>query len=128
MVAVAPQEKVLDRRETLVPSEHIGPGSPDHAGPSYDDLNTPMIALVGFVSAIVTFVCIFGLQAAYLQYDRGLQQAKVIDVRLEQVESAIASQKSQLASYGWINREEGVVKLPIDRAMDVVVNEASRTN
>jgi hypothetical protein len=127
MVAVAPQEKVLQRRETLVPSEHIGSTQADHTAP-YDDLNTPMIALAGFVSAIVTFVCIFGLQAAYLQYDRGLQQSKVVDVRLEKVETALDSQKSQLTSYAWINREAGTVKLPIDRAMDLVVRENSQSN
>lgn len=32
-------------------------------------------------------------------------------------------QAAQLGSYGWIDRDAGVVQLPIDRAMDLVVRQ-----
>jgi hypothetical protein len=32
-----------------------------------------------------------------------------------------AREKEQLASYGWVDREKGVVRIPIDRAMDLLV-------
>jgi hypothetical protein len=38
-----------------------------------------------------------------------------------------AKQEKQLASYAWIDRDKGVVQLPIDRAMELVVRD-SRPN
>ncbi len=41
-----------------------------------------------------------------------------IDLRNEQLRD--------LESWGWVDREKGVAKIPIEQAMDVVVREASR--
>ncbi len=91
--------------------------------PAYDDLNTPMIALVGFLSAIVTFICIIGLQAAYLQYATN-HEAEKRDVRLEAVESILSAQKAKLNSgYGWVNKETKTISMPIDQAMKVVAEQ-----
>jgi len=91
------------------------------AKPAYDDLDTPMIALVGVVSALLTFICIFGLQAAYLQYSVELENSKVMNVRLENVERVQNAQTSKLnADYAWIDKGTEKVQMPIDRAMKVV--------
>jgi hypothetical protein len=34
-----------------------------------------------------------------------------------------AKQQKQLESYGWVDQKAGVVQLPIDRAMDLVVRD-----
>jgi hypothetical protein len=34
-----------------------------------------------------------------------------------------AKQAKQAASYGWVDQKAGVVQLPIDRAMDLVIQE-----
>jgi hypothetical protein len=36
------------------------------------------------------------------------------------LEEFLASEDEFLTTYGWINREEGVVRIPIDRAMELV--------
>jgi hypothetical protein len=33
----------------------------------------------------------------------------------------------QLTTYGWVDREKGVVRIPIDRAMTLLVEEAGET-
>jgi hypothetical protein len=30
----------------------------------------------------------------------------------------------ELSTYGWVDEEQGVVRIPIDRAMDLLVKEA----
>ena len=36
-----------------------------------------------------------------------------------------AAQAARLQAYGWIDREKGVVALPVERAMELVVGESS---
>ncbi|MEW4561100.1 hypothetical protein AB1K70_01155 [Bremerella sp. JC770] len=92
--------------------------------PMYDDMNTPVIALVGFVSAVVTFVCIIGLQAAYLQFENDQFQKKVVDVKLEVEDSIVSAQKAKLNDgYSWVNKETKTIGMPIEQAMKVVADK-----
>ena len=95
-----------------------------HAKPAYEDLNTPMIALIGFVSAFLIFACIFALQAAYLQFAYNVDQAKVVDVRYQETESMLDAQRAKLnTNYQWADREAQTIIMPIEQAMRVVVEE-----
>jgi hypothetical protein len=38
----------------------------------------------------------------------------------------LEKQRRELDRWGWVDREAGVAKIPIDRAMDIVAREASR--
>lgn len=91
---------------------------------SYDDLNTPMIALIGFVSAFLVFACIFALQAAYLQFAYNVDQAKVVDVRYHETESMLDAQRAKLnTNYQWADRNAQTIIMPIEQAMRVVAEE-----
>lgn len=110
--------------EAVVPevdAEHAA-----HLPAQADDLNTPVIAVVGFVSAILTFAIVVGLQAGYHQYANYLHnESKVAKPGSDASTAIIASQKATMNDYGWVNKQEGKVALPIDRAMQLVVNEYS---
>lgn len=97
---------------------------PESDAPMYDDMNTPMIALVGFVSAVVTFICIIGLQAAYLQFEKKQYEQKVVDVKLEVEDSILSAQKAKLNDgYSWVNKETKTIGMPIEQAMKVVADK-----
>jgi len=89
----------------------------------YDDINTPLVAVIGFISAIVIFAIIVGVQALYLSYEQAVIERR--ESRSPSVEAAnlIAEQEARLQRQGWINREEGRIAISIDRAMQVVVHE-----
>ncbi|MBA2115531.1 hypothetical protein [Bremerella alba] len=92
--------------------------------PMYDDMNTPMIALVGFVSAVVTFISIIGLQAAYLQFEKQQYEDKVVNVKLEVEDSILSAQKAKLNDgYSWVNKETKTIGMPIEQAMKVVADK-----
>ncbi len=111
-----PQETAT---ETLVADSHNG-----HELPQYDDLNTPMIGLVGFISAVVTFICIIGLQAAFLQFEKQQHQEKVVDQVLEVEDSILSAQKAKLNNgYSWVNKESKTIGMPIEQAMKVVADQ-----
>ena len=103
---------------------HVEEPQVDSTGPQYDDLNTPMIALVGFVSAAVTLICILGLQAAYLQFEQMEYETKVVNVKLNEVDSVLSAQKEKLnGGYAWVNKQDKVISMPIDQAMKVVAEQ-----
>jgi len=37
----------------------------------------------------------------------------------------VAKQEKQAASYGWVDRKAGIVQVPIERAMELVVQDYS---
>jgi hypothetical protein len=39
----------------------------------------------------------------------------------EDLESYLQAQRETLNSYGWVNRETGIVRIPIDRAMELLL-------
>ena len=88
-----------------------------------DDLNTPLITTIGIVSAVLLFVIIVVLQAWFAQAQREEFRRKVVDVRATEAADAWAEQEGRLAGYRWVDRERGVVAIPIERAMELVARE-----
>ncbi len=86
-------------------------------------LDVPMIVTIGLISTSLTVAMIFGVQALYY---RGLSQEnerKVIAVTAADSDSRVAEQKAQLTRYAWLDRDQGKVAVPIERAMNLVVKE-----
>ncbi len=97
-----------------------GTAQDGRAKPSYDDINVPILVMVGLVSAIVTFLIIAAVQGLAYRMEDSFQRASNIDVRgAEEVRKMIAGQKDLLAG-----GERGA-KVPIDQAMDRMVERYS---
>jgi hypothetical protein len=86
-----------------------------------DDVNSGLIAVVGFVSAIVTFALIIGIQVLYYHVSQAENERKVIRVSDVESDSMLAQQEAKLARY---DNDKGRVTIPIERAMELVVREA----
>jgi hypothetical protein len=89
----------------------------------HNDVNTPMIALVGFLGAVVTFALIVALQVLYYAAANKQDEAKIVNVPTTESDSLLAEQEIKLTRYGWIDRQQGRVAIPIERAMELVVRE-----
>ena len=89
----------------------------------YDDPNVPVSVVVAIISAVLLFVIIIGLQAVYFSMQGTELDKKVLSRSNDALESVRAEQLEQLNSYGWVSQPEGVVHIPIDRAMELVVQE-----
>ena len=87
-----------------------------------DGLYTPGIVVAGVVSAVATFVVIVALQALYLMLDK-TQRREAAQNAIDTSESLIAEQHAKLNQYGWIDRENDLVVVPIDRAIELTVAE-----
>lgn len=93
-------------------------------GPDQDDPNAPMTVVVGIVGCILVFVIIVALQALFHEAKDAEFRRKVINQKPEQLRSLRSEQLEQLNSYRWVDQQAGVVAIPIDRAMELMVQEA----
>lgn len=90
-----------------------------------DDLNVPLIIVVGALFVILTFVTIVLLQAYFFKEQAAEYTRKAIETRSEELASVQAEQLAELQGYRWIDRNKGVVGIPIERAMELVAAEAA---
>ena len=90
----------------------------------YDDPNVAASAVVGIISAILLFVIIVMLQAVFYRAEQRELAKKVYSQPFEALQRLDATQLEQLNSYGWISQPEGVVHLPIERAMELMAAES----
>lgn len=88
-------------------------------------------AEVGFIAwsdvAIVIFiiVTIFAVQSYFNSLRNHEEFVKVLEPVSEDIRNLRAREDSELHSYKYIDRQAGTVRLPIQRAMELMVNEAS---
>jgi hypothetical protein len=92
-------------------------------GDGIGDPNTPATVVVGVVGAILLVVCVVLLQAYFYRSEADEVRRKVLAVAPEELAQARAEQLGVLNSYRWIDEKAGIVGIPIDRAMELVVAE-----
>lgn len=86
------------------------------------DPKTGLTLVVGIVGALVLVTIIVGLQAVYYDVEGDIVTEIYAEPNLD-VKMVKAQQLELLNSYGWVDREQGVVRIPIDRAMELVIAE-----
>lgn len=91
-----------------------------------DDLNTPAVAVVGLVGAIVVFAIIVLLMVVFQRVESRQRYLKDVSRAYSQVSQLTTDQQGRLASYGWVDQKKGIAHIPVSRAMDLVATELSR--
>ena len=93
------------------------------AGEGIGDPDTPVTLVAGVVGAILLVICVVLLQAYFHASEKQEALRKVVAVVPEELAQARADQLGVLNSYRWIDEKAGVVGIPIERAMALVVAE-----
>jgi hypothetical protein len=90
----------------------------------YDDVNTPVIAAIGFlaIAGLVAFVLF--LEVLYYRDAARQEDEKVIAQPTVEVLNLKTEQQGRLANYAWADHK--IKAIPIDRAMDLVLAELAR--
>ena len=86
----------------------------------YDDPDVPASAIVGIIGAILLFAIIVALQALFYSMEEEELARKVYDQPYEALQELDADQLETLNSYGWVSEADGIVHIPIDRAMELL--------
>jgi hypothetical protein len=90
------------------------------------EVNTPLVALIGVVGALIAFLMIVGVEVLFYHLEDIETYKKVILQSPEEISNLVAQQQAQLYSYRWIDQKKGIVSIPIDRAMELVVRDLNR--
>jgi hypothetical protein len=101
------------REEAAEPSSRRGIGDP----------NTEWTVVSLVVFGVLLFVLVVWLQSFYYRVENEELQSKVVAEAPEDLAKVRADEEAQLAGYRWVDQEHGVVAIPIDRAMDLLVKQ-----
>lgn len=105
--------KTLDTHASSASDGHHGQ-APER--PSYDDINTPVVVLVGAISAIVTLLTIMFVQGMYYHWQNSFIHTRSSEVSSIPAVQQIEAQKELLAG------GDGKT-ISIDKAMQSVVKK-----
>lgn len=88
-----------------------------------DDPNSLMTVVVGVISCVLLLAILFGLEAVFY----GLQQRefrdKVVNRKPVELQQVRAEGEQAIRDYRWIDREQGVIGIPIERATELLIEE-----
>ncbi|MFG0256745.1 MAG: hypothetical protein ACF8GE_02470 [Phycisphaerales bacterium JB043] len=91
---------------------------------SHGEIHPALIALVGLVGAVFVIATMVVL-AIYFNQETRAQIEEVVEgtnVAVEYLERS-ARWDAEQTSYGWIDQEAGVVRIPVDAAVSIVARE-----
>src|SRR5208337_4538889 len=123
----------------------------EHGSFEHQDMQAGAILFFLVTLAVVTVICLFGLRGVYAYLDRrekasqpavnplvtnvpedtrhvapGYPQSAFPSPKLEedergQLNGILSDEDKTLYSYGWVDEKSGTVRIPIDRAMELLV-------
>lgn len=82
---------------------------------------TMVSVLIGLALAGIMTAAMFWIG----DYYRGPQRSRS-EAGRQTLQELQAAEQQDLQNYGWVNRSEGTVRIPVDRAMQLLVEEARR--
>lgn len=91
------------------------------------DVDVPKVTTIGVVSVLLLVVILVGTHGFYLMYDRAEFAAKHFPATSPLVDQTTAASAKNLHGYGWVNPEQSAVRIPIDRAMQVMAGNRGQT-
>ena len=91
-----------------------------------DDVDAPLIAVLGFIGALLVFLLIIGLEVLFYSMERDERERKYIERAPAEFSQLQAQQMARLTEYRYLDPKKGVVAIPVDRAMELVVEELSK--
>lgn len=86
-----------------------------------DEVPASPIFVVGIVSSLLVFASVVGLAALFISVQKADAESKREPSRSRIVEES--QQHANLAEYRILDPEKKIVRIPIERAMDLVVED-----
>lgn len=123
------------------------PGSPHDRGPGYErrDANIGGLLQFAFWMAVVLAVTLAGMKLTFKYFQRTQPLGATTSPMVSETERTLppkprlqaqphfelaeycAAQQQSVNSYSWINQQAGIVHIPVDRAMDLILERGLPT-
>ena len=85
-----------------------------------DDPDALTTATVGIVGTIIVLIVVVFVQGLYESEKRDEFQRKVVDEAPAELRGRRAAQRTRLEETGWVDKQHGIVAIPIERAMELL--------
>ena len=83
--------------------------------------NTTLVSALGWVGVFLVFVLVVAI--TYLR-DPAASQLEKDKVARDTIRAQVINDQAELVDrYQWVNQPEGVIRVPVERAMELVVEE-----
>ena len=82
-------------------------------------------ATVGIVGTILVIVVVVFVQGLYLSVNRSEFQRKVVNEAPAELRSLRAAQWTRLHATGWVDKQNGFVAIPIEKAMELLAQDGN---
>jgi hypothetical protein len=92
---------------------------------AHDDTKNIRIVVFAGVGLIILVVLLVWLRSYFFLVRNETVYTNVLSVKNPKLVELRAREDAQLGSYAWVDKEKGIVQIPIDRAMELVVRESS---
>ncbi|MGD1276989.1 MAG: hypothetical protein ABR964_07185 [Tepidisphaeraceae bacterium] len=89
--------------------------------PMKQEVNVPLVLTIGIVSGVLLVVMIIGTEAWYRSEEQSEIAAKAREYPYQPLIDLKASGSKRISEYRWVDRNNGVVAIPIERAMQIMV-------
>jgi hypothetical protein len=96
------------------------------SGTPTDDPSASPTAYVILVFVAVFVIVLIALQAYFGRALNRELEVKVLEREPQALDELRAEQAGQIHGYRWVDREAGVVAIPIERAMDITARELAQ--
>lgn len=83
---------------------------------SQDSVNVGLLATLGIGGLVFTYAVVLALQWLYLHGQQREQAEKVLAVPNQAKIELVQQGQERLSGYGWVDRENGLVHIPIEEA------------
>jgi len=80
-----------------------------------------LIAFITLITCIVLISFVIFVRELFKSWGEEELQRKVYTVQSEQLKDLRATEKQKLSKYQWVSQKDGVVRIPTDRAMELVI-------
>jgi hypothetical protein len=96
----------------------------DRETPYVEDTHYKALLLTVIGSVVVIVATLVWLRGWFFTVRNETVHVQVLSVENDELKIRRADEEIQLGSYGWVDEESGVVRIPIDRAIEVLAEEA----
>ena len=101
------------------------PTRPAGVAPEERDPKSGSTLIVGAVGVILLAVVIILLQVLFYRTSEAEKWRKVISQQPAELRGVQSEQREMLNGYRWVDQPNGVVAIPVDEAMKLVVRETA---
>lgn len=87
------------------------------------DANVPLLAVIGAVSVLLILIIVIGVEAWFLSEQNAEIARKFDNTPVTWLQELKTEQQAKLETTRWVDRGKGIVQIPIEEAMKLIVKD-----